>query len=87
MAEVPPDRDTARARLEEAVTALGAETTDPRLVSGVDLYLPILLARRIEERNTEADLLERLSGCTLQLDRYDAGWGALGSLGLVEGRN
>ena len=81
-AEVPPDYAEARAKLDDAVAALGSDPYDPWVRPG-DLYMPILLARRAGASETVEALIERLRRCPLRVDSYDPGWGAWGSLGLI----
>ncbi|MEJ2483343.1 MAG: serine/threonine-protein kinase [Gemmatimonadota bacterium] len=83
MAEDPPDLAEARAGLVESVNLLGTDPFDSR-VKAVDLYLPILLARRIGASEIEAKLMERLSLCTPSVNVFDAGWGAIRSLAGVQ---
>ncbi len=82
-AEDPPDLTGARARLARSVALLGTDPFDSR-VRAVDLYLPILLAQRTGAEEIEAELMKRLSLCTPSVNGFDASWGVMGSLGVVD---
>ena len=82
-AESPLDRAEARSQLYGAVAALGAYPDDDP-VESVDLYLPVLLAERIGATDVEMELRRRMSRCELSYGQFDAGWGAVRSLGLLE---
>jgi hypothetical protein len=62
---------------------LGTDPFDSR-VRAVDLYLPILLAQQTGADEIEAELMERLSVCTPSVRGFDASWGVVGSLGVVD---
>ncbi|MCL7976888.1 MAG: serine/threonine protein kinase, partial [marine benthic group bacterium] len=82
-AENPPDLAGARAYLTESVALLGTDPFDSR-VRAVDLYLPILLAQQTGADEIEAELIGRLSVCTPSVNGFDASWGVMGSLEVLD---
>jgi tetratricopeptide (TPR) repeat protein len=73
-ASVPPDLPEARRQLDLVLQDLIAESAGSR-TRPMDLYLPLVLARKLDARFVESKLLERLDECPSRLDAYDASWG------------
>jgi tetratricopeptide (TPR) repeat protein len=79
----PPDTSRARAELDRVVREMSADPIDAK-VRPIDLYVPLVLARRIGATDVEQELRRRLSRCALKLDEYDPGWGMRRSLGMLD---